>query len=469
VTTTSDAERWAEAAAWARRPALDEVETVLWRSEQHPGVSSTSCVLMMLDREPDWERFVAAHEWGTRLVTRLRQRLVEPAVPTTTPHWVTDEDFELDRHLRRQTLGGDGTQAEVLALAQGFATVPFDRDRPLWEAVLVEGLAGGGAAYLLKIHHALADGLGTVQLLSLLQSSKRKHTPDKPVAPPQPVPSETDPVELAGEGVVEELTATPARLVDLARLGVRAARHPRSALGGALRYGASVRRLVATLPAPPSPLLADRDGSPWTFLTLDAPLEELRAAGHAAGGSLEDAFTAAVLGGLGDYHERMEAPVEALPVAIRVSLDRADDPMGGNRFAGAMIPGPVGISDPGDRIAAVRGEVLSLHTERALDAFAALAPLANRLPAALSAAALGHAPAADLLVTTLPGPGRATYVAGARIDAMYVFGPLPGTAVTATLVSFRDTACIGLNVDGSAVEDTALLRGCVADALAALL
>ena len=82
-----DFERWGGAAAWSASAELTPMQTLLWRAERHPVQSSTSTVVIDLDRAPDWKRFVAATEWGTGLVRRLRQHVVEPVVPTAAPTW----------------------------------------------------------------------------------------------------------------------------------------------------------------------------------------------------------------------------------------------------------------------------------------------------------------------------------------------------------------------------------------------
>jgi WS/DGAT/MGAT family acyltransferase len=459
MTTSDDLQRWGDAATWSTGSELTPMQTLLWRAERHPVQSSTSTVVVDLDRAPDWARFVAATEWGTRLVRRLRQRVVDPVVPTAPPTWADDPTFDLGYHLRRERAAD---RDEVLARAAQVALRPFDRSRPLWEAVLLEG-AGEGAAYVLKIHHALADPLGTVQLLSMLQSGKRSHTPRKPIAD-DAVAVAADPVQLAVSGLQADLAALPeAAVTTLRNLGHAAAR-PQSAALSALRYAASVRRLV-TRSAPASPELGPRTGRSWTFLTFDAPLEPIREVARLGGGTLDDAAVALVLGGLQRYHARRDSPVLEIPVGVRVSLDRADDL--GNRFAGAVVSGPLSIDDPVDRVAAVRGEVLSLHTERALTVLDAAAPVVNRLPSFIGASALRSAAVPDAFVLTLPGPPRRRFMAGAEVRGMYVLGPLPGAALTASLVTVADTACLGVNVDASAVADLAALEECLAEEVAA--
>ena len=111
----------------------------------------------------------------------------------------------------------------------------------------------------------------------------------------------------------------------------------------------------------------------------------------------------------------------------------------------------------------MRGEVLSLHTERALEVLDAAAPLLNRMPAFVGAGALQTAAVPDAFVLTLPGPPRKRYMAGAEVQGMYVLGPLPGAALTVCLVTVGDTACIGVNVDASAVADLDELAECLAE------
>lgn len=455
MSAREDFERWGGAAAFGAAAELTPMQTLMWRAERHPVQSSTSTVIIDLDRTPDWKRLVAATDWGTGLVRRLRQRVVDPVVPTAAPTWADDPTFDLGYHLRRERVF---SREEMLAQAAQMALRPFDRSRPLWEGVLFEGMPEG-AAYVLKIHHALADPLGTVQLLSMLQSGKRTHTARKPLGEVTTEPG-ADPVDLAVSGLRTDVATLPEVALTAARnLGLAASR-PQSAIASALRYGASVRRLL-TQAAPPSPELSPRTGKMWTFLTLDAPLEPLRTVARQGGGTLDDAAVALVLGGLRRYHARRDSALPEIPVGVRVSLDRADDL--GNRFAGALISGPLAIEDPVDRVAAVRGEVLSLHTERALQVLDAAAPVMNRMPAFVGASALRTAAVPDAFVLTLPGPPRRRYMAGAEVQGMYVLGPLPGAALTVCLVTCGDTACIGVNVDASAVADLGGLAECLAE------
>lgn len=450
-------EAWTLVSQWGAGDRMNELETFMWRSERHPGQSSTITTLLLLDTEPEWERLREAHEWAARTVRRLRQRVVTPALPTGPAAWRFDPRFDLDYHLRRVRLPGAGTFDDLITLTQSAALTPFDRSRPLWEATLVEGLGDGGAAYLLKLHHSLTDGMGGVQLLSLLQSRTRTRSPDKPAAdtaPSDPV----DPVNLALAQLAEQAAALPATATRLLRLGARAVTAPEETLA----FAGSLRRTLAA-PAPGSPLFRGRDGTAWRLGALECPVSELKAAGKAAGGSLNDAYLAALLGGLRRYHDVHGIHLDALPMAMPVSLRGKDDPLGGNRWAGAMFAGPMGVTDPAERVRATRAATLALRAEPALDAMSLMAPLVNRVPSTVGATAWRRSAIADVSASNVPGMAFESYIAGARVERYFPFGPLPGVAVMSVLVSHRGTCCIGLNMDGSVIGDPDTLLDCLVD------
>ncbi|WP_245665788.1 wax ester/triacylglycerol synthase domain-containing protein [Actinoplanes subtropicus] len=277
---------------------MSELEALLWRSER-PGQTSATAVLMMLDTEPEWERLRAAHDRATRRMPRMRERVLEPAVPVGTPAWIPDDGFDLDHHLRRVRRPAPAGEAGLLAVAEDAATTPLDRDRPLWQGTLVAGLPHGRAAYLLRMHRSLAD----VPLLPALLTRGRKQTPAVPVDCPEPEASRPGPRALALADVTRQAFALPLTTGRLLAAGARALTRPGAATEDALRLVVSLRRAVSR-PVAGSPLFAGRAGTSWRFGLLECARDDLRAAAAAAGGSVTDAYLAALLGGLRAYHER---------------------------------------------------------------------------------------------------------------------------------------------------------------------
>jgi len=231
---------WALARQWGTAREMTEFEALMWRMERDPRLRSTIMGVYVLDREPDWDRLLAAHEWGSRIIPRFRQRVVEPPLHLGLPAWTTDPDFDLTYHVRRVRLPEPGGIDAVLELAERVAMTPFDRARSPWEGVLVDGMEGGRAAYLLKLHHALTDGQGGVQLLGLLHSRKREPSPDKPMPDP-PEPERATPLGVLAEQLSERARSAPREAGALAGRGAglaaRALLSPRSLSGDGLRFG----------------------------------------------------------------------------------------------------------------------------------------------------------------------------------------------------------------------------------------
>src|ERR1700736_3883197 len=203
-------------ASWGGDQDLSAWEALMWRTGGDYRTRSTGVIVELLDTEPDWDRLVAAHDRFTQRVPRLRERVVEPVLSLVAPAWSPDPHFDLQYHLQRVRLPGDGSMAELHALAAQFAARPFDPERPPWEALLVLGVTGGQTAYLFKPHHSLSDGIGLLQLLDLAHGHDREPGPvsDRPM--PKPRRRESP------EGLLVN------------RLAARVVNAPAGAVGGAL-------------------------------------------------------------------------------------------------------------------------------------------------------------------------------------------------------------------------------------------
>jgi hypothetical protein len=192
----------------------------------------------------------------------------------------------------------------------------------------------------------------------------------------------------------------------------------------------------------------------WRFIALDVMFKDLRAASKAHGCSVNDAFLAALMGAFRLYHAEHGQPVEAIPMSIPVSIRKPGDSEAGNQIAAARIAGPVGIEDPVRRMKQIRALLGTARSEPAMEALNVLAPALARLPGAMVAAlAGGTTKGVDLQASNVPGLREDVYLAGAKIERSYPFGPLPGCAAMITLVSHGPYCCIGANIDAASFID----------------
>jgi len=448
---TDQEELWADLQRWGREPVLSELDALMWRTDRHPSGAWTGVVVQLLDRVPDWERLRAAHAWFVEVVPRFGQRVVDPALPVGPPMWEDDPEFDLDFHLRRVSLPAPGSRRQLLDLAQTIGLTPLDRSRPPWEGTLVDGLEGGRAAYIMHAHHVFMDGMALARLHERVLNMTPEHLPDKPTSPH--APQHHSALGVAAKQLTTQITSAPRMLGGAGRLLVHAARHPQATAN----YLSSLARVAGRPPRNPSHVLHDGPRRKWRFGALECEFDDLRRAAKAAGGSLNDAFVCALLGGLRRYCAAQGEELEDVPISMPVSMRTAAEAMGGNNFAAAYFLVPSGTADPAERIRAMHQRVDHIRGEPALGFLGAITPVLNRIPSGVAAAVIGSVGGAVLTTSSWPGISEDRYMAGAKFERMFVFAPLPGTVLTAAMCTHCGVCCIAMNADGDVFEDTDLL------------
>ena len=441
--------------------AIGPADAVLWDIEDDPVLRSTIVAVALLDRPPDWDRLQDRLERVSCRIPRLRERVVDPPFGLGPPRWVVDDDFDLAYHLRRVRCPAPGDLRAVLDLAQPVAMAGFDRSRPLWEFTLVEDLADGRAALVQKLHHSVTDGLGGVELALLLLDDRADAAPvgDRPAPRPR---SASSLAELS-------LYAAGERLAALAGAARALPAFARDTLPRIAEVGPSVGRLVRPVSHPASPLLRGRSLTRRLHV-LEVSLDGLRAAGHAVGGTTNDAYLAAVVGGLARYHTGHAVALDELRVTMPISIRRAGDDLAGNRFTPARFAVPADIDDPAERIRRL-GQLARRWRDEPANAFTdAVAAVLDALPRPLTTAVMGSMLRnIDLVCSNVPGLPSRAWLAGAEVQRQFAFAPPGGSALSVTLMSHLDTACVGIATDGAAVPDPDRLARCLAEEFDAVL
>lgn len=445
---------------------MSPLDELLFRSERDSVKRPTMAAIYLLDGTPDWTRLEQTFERASREFLRLRQRVVEPTAGFGPACWTTDPDFDLTYHLRRTRLAPGATLADIVAWLEPELMTPLDPSRPLWAATFFEGLEGGGSALVFKVSHALADGVGGIQINAHLFDLEREPKP-RPM-PPLPLCEDATPDELATEelgrlaGQAVDFAAKWAR--DLSALGERLRDDPRAVFEEAVAHASSALRVLDS-GAPPSPLLAGRSRK-RRLLWLELSLVRLKAAAKGAGGSLNDLYLAGVCGALARYHEALFMPVDALPLGLPISTRRPGETTGGNHFVAAVLAAPLAERDPAARMKSIAEQMRAIRTERGLDYAEWTAPWLAALPASVSNRVFTALRAPDVQASNVPGHRSDIYLAGARVERMLGVGPLPGAAMMVTFVSHVDRASLTVNYDPAAVREPDLFERCLRDAFA---
>ncbi len=439
---------------------LRETDAFSWYMEHDALLRSTVVAVVKLSGVPDWGRLQARVDRASRQAPRFRERIVEPPLRLSTPQWVSDPDFDLSFHLRRVDAPAPHTFDTVLQYARTTAMAGFDKDRPLWEFSIVEGLDDGGSAFVMKVHHGLTDGVGAMQLALLLFDLGPDANPGD--EPPSPVAADHPRAvnlvrDAIGHDLHQVLDFTGRHAASAVPSLLHALWHPLTAARDAVNVAGSVARIVAPVTETLSPVMTDRTHS-WRFQALEVPVAELRRAAKMAGGTLNDGFLAGVLGGLRRYHELHGAPVKELRVTLPISIRQDADPVGGNRITLMRFKVPVAIVDPLERVRAVHQLVATWRSEPGIRHSNTIAGVLNLLPRSAVGAVLKHV---DFLASNIPGSPFPMYLAGAKVEAYYPFGPPTGSAVNITMLSYVESCCIGVNTDAGAIPDADDFLSCL--------
>lgn len=457
---------------------MAEADSLMWHIERDPVLRSTVLSLWVLDRNPDQERFLATLERTERLVPRLRQKVVEDPLGVSPPRWENDPYYERGYHLRRVRAPGAGSMRDLLDLAAPIAMQAFDKDRPLWELTLVEGLEEGRCGVIFKIHHAMTDGVGMLRMTEgLVERSADARPPHLPADPAEIESDGSDPGgELShfGQAVMHRASTAlerSRRAASAIGRGVRSmAGHPVAAAGEFFETVESIGRLVRPASEPMSPLWRRR-GLGLHLDLFEFPLDELKRAAARADATLNDVFVAAVAGGLSRHHEALGSFPDELRMSMPISIrDGEKGNHAGNQFVPARFGVPMRIDSPRERMQAVHRLVRGQRDEPALGLIEEITAVMNVLgEVAATRITAGMMKAVDFVTSNVPGPRFPVFMSGARIERMFPFGPTAGAAVNITLFSYDGVAQIGINADRAAVGDVSLLRRSLEEGFAEVL
>ncbi|MBK5307973.1 MAG: wax ester/triacylglycerol synthase family O-acyltransferase [Frankiaceae bacterium] len=415
------------------------------------------------------------------LIPPFRRRLLQPTLRLHHPVWTDVEDIDLHDHITTVTCRAPGNEAQLEELLGGFAAEKLPRDRPLFHILVVEGLAKGRVAVVIKVHHCAVDGVGAARILgNLFDLEATGRTPESleqaraMVAATAPSSEPGIPalalhtaMGLASRplGVAKMVPAVAKSAVNL----VMSRRAKGSGTSGAIPFTAPRASFNGTI-------------SPDRVVALvDVPLDDIKAVKNAVGGTFNDAVIAICGGAFRRYLDaRGELPDSSLIAVVPVSVRSDDDNQAANRTSAMFTSLGTDIADPLERLESVRNandigkaDQKALGDELVVQAAELASPNITSLIARLySTARLAdlHPVVHNVVISNVAGPPIQIYFAGAKVERMFPLGPvLEGPGLNITVVSYRDRVGFGLIACKQRMPDVAELAAQVAPALDELL
>jgi WS/DGAT/MGAT family acyltransferase len=435
--------------------ALDASFLYLEKPGVHMHVAGLSIFGPREDRSLTYDDVERVVNGRLGLAPPLRRKLLLVPGNISRPVWIDDDRFDLDFHIRRASVPSPGGRLELERAVGRVLSRPLDRTKPLWELYVFEDLAEDRTAILLKLHHAMADGIGGMMIASaLFDLSPEALTGAADGAwSPEAVP----PVQDLIRDAVEEVVLHP--LQGLTHM----IRQPRI-LAQTVAATADALRTVAGMGAPPRGPFDGRVGPNRRFATAERPFEVFRVIKNELGGTVNDVVLTSVAGGV---HALLEGRGEAtkgrtlramVPVSVRSPGDRGDV---GNRVAPVFVDVPVGRMAARTRLRRVRAATARIKDSGMAVGADTIIGLGAYAPPALHATAarlIAQARWCNLVVSNIPAPQVPLYLAGAPLEASYPAMNLKedcGLSVACT--SAAGTMAFGLTADWDRIPDLDVL------------
>lgn len=382
--------------------------------------------IAVLEGQVDYERFVENIQSKINLIPRYQQIVMPAPFNIGHPTWEWDPDFDVRRHIHHVQMPAPGTDAQLYDLGAELFAPMLDRNKPLWDMYLINGLEGDRSALLTKVHHCLVDGVSGIELLMLVMDVSP--TPIPPAQTPELEKDEAPPVlERFFDAILDNMAS------DLDSLASRGQRMVADA-GGAGNTRAMLHALETALPYVQVPVVRAPFNKPLSqgrkVAFSDYSFAEIRQIRQAAGGTVNDVVLTVLGGGMAKYLEMHGQTTAGRTIRVLTPVNvRKDDERGalGNRVSMLLIEVPVGVPDPLERLELVRKRTEALKRRHVADGIEGM-NVGVQPPPALQAL-MGSFPTppntlANMVCTNVPGPMIPLYTLGHRLQAHLPMIPL---------------------------------------------
>ncbi len=393
-----------------------------------------------------------------------RYRQVLSYIPfENTPVWIDDHHFHIDYHIRHTALPRPGSETQLKRMASRIQAKPLDRNRPLWEIWVIEGLAGDRFAIISKIHHCMIDGSSGVDLGQILQSPSPEaiiHEP--PPYLPRPAPTSRE----LFIGSWSRRLGAPFRALQ----GLSEFRRETENISKeiAIRIAAIRASVTAQSSGSSETPINGPLGPHRSFEWLRMPLEDIKALRRGLGCTVNDVVLTILTGAFRDYMQHRGMPLRGIefraqtPVSVRSDKERGDL---GNRVSGWLVPLPLDEADPKRQLEQIHATTQELKESRqALGADLMIQAMGAMPTALFSLGVQVVAGSMNTIVTNVPGPQFPLYILGAELLEMFPMVPLlDNIGLGVALMSYNGKVCWGFNADPELVPDLDVFARMVGD------
>jgi len=400
-----------------------------------------------------FEVFKRAVQRYLHLFEPLCYALVDIPFKLHHPMWLERSDIDLDYHLRQVHVPSPGGRRELDELVGEIAATLVDRSRPLWEMYFVEGLADNRCAIVAKVHHALADGVASANLMRRAMTLQRPTEDETPLYVPDPPPSKAELLRVASRDHVQMIEELPRLLRDIVSGVSRLRRRARER---------GENPDLAHFLSPPKTFINHVVSSGRRFATATLSLADVKQVSKQLNATVNDMVLATAAGALRSlllrYDGHADQPIIASVPAV---LDTSPDRHSGNEFGCLLVSLPVHVTDPLRRV-----RLVTLSTGIAKENFqlfdqALVGRLVAYVPTVVAPSVFrwvarheARNRLMNVTISNVPGPHERGRVGGVTVNEIYSVGPLlGGSAMNITVWSYVDQLNISVLIDDCTLDD----------------
>ena len=445
-----------------RMTADDAAFLYLERKEMPLHIGSVS----VFEAPLPFERFVEQIDSKLHLIPRYRQRVVPAPFNIGHPSWEDDPHFDIRNHIFQLTLDPPGDENALQALSGKLFSQMMDRNKPLWEIFLIDGLADGRAAMLAKVHHAMVDGVSGVGLMGIMMDTSREMQPlaDKPVFAPPPLP---DPTQLYFNALAHTFQQGLERMFTLQQDYLSLLKSMSSA--ESVQAIADVAPLLAELSMPADRLPFNKPCSGERRITWkEFSFADARGIRAALGGTVNDVALTVLTGAVSRYvkmcgqHVARRSCRFMVPVNVRREDQRGDL---GNQVSALLVNVPLDIDDPAERLKLVTRRTETLKNAKLADMLRVVTNAGGLAPAPLQALVMAlpfitlPAPVFNMVSTNVPGPQIPLYAGGQEM--LHYFGHVPvgnDLGMNCAIQTYNQRMVFGITSDYAAAPEAHHMR-----------
>ncbi|WP_326548478.1 wax ester/triacylglycerol synthase family O-acyltransferase [Mycolicibacterium sp. ND9-15] len=433
-----------------------------------PTVHMHTLKLAVIDLSALGDRTFGIDEFRSVIHGRLykldpfRYELVDIPFKFHHPMWRQNCEVDLDYHVRPWRVESPGGRRQLDEAVGRIASTPLDRSRPLWEMYFIEGLANGRIAVLGKIHHALADGVASANLLARGMDLQHGPTAERDSYATDPPPGKGELMRTAFADHMRQIGRLPGIM--------------RYTAQGIQRVRKSAKKLSPELTrpfTPPPSFMNHRVDATRKFATATLALADVKETAKHLGVTINDMVLAISAGALRELSLKYDGHADhPLLASVPVSFDFSPDRISGNYFSGVMMTVPIQLDDPLQRVQAAHEAAVDAKETHHLMGPELVSRWSAYLPQAPAerlfhwlAEKDGQNKVLNLPISNVPGPREPGRVGGALVTEIYSVGPLTtGSGLNITVWSYVDQLNISVLSDGTTLEDPHELTDAMIDA-----